>query len=176
MITVINAELWGYIYEGTYGAAGALVGLHDILGIPIQAIIGLMIADIWKTTPFVAIIVLAGLMMLPGDIYEAAEVDGSSGWSTFWRITVPLLRPTLALAVLFRVLQAFGLFDLPFVMTNGGPGHSTTSLAILGYKVIFQDLHFGTGAAVATTTALLVLIGCLISLRAFKVQVGKEGT
>jgi multiple sugar transport system permease protein len=175
MITVINAELWQYIYEGTYGVAGALFGLHDILGNPLQAIIGLMIADIWKTTPFVAIIVLAGLVMLPGDIYEAAEVDGSSGWSTFWRITVPLLRPTLAIAVLFRVLQAFGLFDLPFVMTNGGPGTATTSLAILGYKAIFQNLDFGTGAAVATTTALLVLIGCLVSLRAFKVQVGKEG-
>jgi multiple sugar transport system permease protein len=175
MITVINAELWGYIYEGTYGAAGALVGLHDILGIPIQAIIGLMIADIWKTTPFVAIIVLSGLVMLDEDIYEAAEVDGSSGWSTFWRITVPLLRPTLALAVLFRVLQAFGLFDLPYVMTNGGPGTSTTSLAILGYKAIFQNLDFGTGSAVAATTALLVLIGCLVSLRTFKVQVGKEG-
>ena len=175
MITVINAELWGYIYEGTYGAAGTLVGLHDILGIPIQAIIGLMIADIWKTTPFVAIIVLSGLVMLDEDIYEAAEVDGSSGWSTFWRITVPLLRPTLALAVLFRVLQAFGLFDLPYVMTNGGPGTSTTSLAILGYKALFQNLSFGTGSAVATTTALLVLIGCLVSLRTFKVQVGKEG-
>ncbi len=175
MITVINAELWQYIYEGTYGVAGALFGLHDILGNSLQAIIGLMIADIWKTTPFVAIIVLAGLVMLPGDIYEAAEVDGSSGWSTFWRITVPLLRPTLAVAVLFRVLQAFGLFDLPFVMTNGGPGTATTSLAILGYKAIFQNLDFGTGAAVATTTALLVLIGCLISLRGFKVQVGKDG-
>jgi len=175
MITVINAELWQYIYEGTYGVAGALFGLHDILGNSLQAIIGLMIADIWKTTPFVAIIVLAGLVMLPGDIYEAAEVDGSSGWSTFWRITVPLLRPTLAIAVLFRVLQAFGLFDLPFVMTNGGPGTATTSLAILGYKAIFQNLDFGTGAAVATTTALLVLIGCLISLRGFKLQVGKEG-
>jgi multiple sugar transport system permease protein len=175
MITVINAELWQYIYEGTYGVAGALFGLHDILGNSLQAIIGLMIADIWKTTPFVAIIVLAGLVMLPGDIYEAAEVDGSSGWSTFWRITVPLLRPTLAIAVLFRVLQAFGLFDLPFVMTNGGPGTATTSLAILGYKAIFQNLDFGTGAAVAVTTALLVLIGCLISLRGFKVQVGKEG-
>ena len=175
MITVINAELWQYIYEGTYGVAGALFGLHDILGNSLQAIIGLMIADIWKTTPFVAIIVLAGLVMLPGDIYEAAEVDGSSGWSTFWRITVPLLRPTLAIAVLFRVLQAFGLFDLPFVMTNGGPGTATTSLAILGYKAIFQNLDFGTGAAVATTTALLVLIGCLVSLRAFKVQVGREG-
>jgi multiple sugar transport system permease protein len=175
MITVINAELWQYIYEGTYGVAGALFGLHDILGNSLQAIIGLMIADIWKTTPFVAIIVLAGLVMLPGDIYEAAEVDGSSGWSTFWRITVPLLRPTLAIAVLFRVLQAFGLFDLPFVMTNGGPGTATTSLAIRGYKAIFQNLDFGTGAAVATTTALLVLIGCLISLRGFKLQVGKEG-
>lgn len=174
MITVINAELWGYIYQGTYGVATDLFGVQNILGTSTPAIIGLMIADIWKTTPFVAIIVLAGLVMLPGDIYEAAEVDGSSGWSTFWRITVPLLRPTLALAVLFRVLQAFGLFDLPFVMTNGGPGTATTSLAILGYKAMFQNLHFGTGAAVATTTALLVLLGCLLSLRTFRVQVGKE--
>jgi multiple sugar transport system permease protein len=181
MITVINAELWLYIYNGVYGVADYILnavglGHPNILGTNTPAIIALMVADIWKTTPFVAIIVLAGLVMLPGDIYEAAEVDGSSGWSTFWRITVPLLRPTLALAVLFRVLQAFGLFDLPFVMTNGGPGTATTSLAILGWKAIFQNLDFGTGAAVATTTALLVLLGCLISLRAFKVQVGREGT
>jgi len=176
MITVINAQLWGYIYQGTYGVATYLFGIQNILGTSTPAIIGLMIADIWKTTPFVAIIVLAGLVMLPGDIYEAAEVDGSSGWSTFWRITVPLLRPTLALAVLFRVLQAFGLFDLPWVMTNGGPGTATTSLAILGYKAMFQNLHFGTGAAVATTTALLVLLGCLLSLRTFRVQVGKENS
>ena len=176
MITVINAQLWSYIYQGTYGVATYLFGVQNILGTSTPAIIGLMVADIWKTTPFVAIIVLAGLVMLPGDIYEAAEVDGSSDWSTFWRITVPLLRPTLALAVLFRVLQAFGLFDLPFVMTNGGPGTSTTSLAILGYNAMFKDLSFGPGAAVAVTTALLVLLGCLISLRTFKVQVGKEGT
>jgi multiple sugar transport system permease protein len=180
MITVINAELWLYIYNGVYGVADAILnavglGHPNILGTSTPAIIGLMIADIWKTTPFVAIIVLAGLVMLPGDIYEAAEVDGSSGWSTFWRITVPLLRPTLALAVIFRVLQAFGLFDLPFVMTNGGPGTATTSLAILGYKAMFQNLSFGPGAAVATTTAALVLLGCLVSLRFFKVQVGKEG-
>ena len=179
MITVINAELWGYIYQGTYGVADAILnavglGHPDILGTSTPAIIGLMIADIWKTTPFVAIIVLAGLVMLPGDVYEAAEVDGSSGWSTFWRITVPLLRPTLALALIFRVLQAFGLFDLPYVLTNGGPGTATTSLAILGYDAIFKNLSYGPGAAVATTTALLVLLGCLLSLRAFRVQVGKE--
>jgi multiple sugar transport system permease protein len=180
MITVINAELWLYIYNGVYGAADAILGdvglgQPNILGTSTPSIIALMVADIWKTTPFVAIIVLAGLVMLPGDVYEAAEVDGSSGLSTFWRITVPLLRPTLALAVMFRVLQAFGLFDLPFVMTNGGPGTATTSLAILGYKAMFQNLSFGPGAAVATTTALLVLLGCLLSLRSFKVQVGKEG-
>jgi len=182
MITVINAELWGYIYQGTYGVAEAIftaVGLKPpaagFLGTPTPAIISMMVADIWKTTPFVAIIVLAGLVMLPGDVYEAAEVDGSSGWSTFWRITVPLLRPTLALAVMFRVLQAFGLFDLPYVLTNGGPGTATTSLAILGYNAMFKNLDFGTGSAVATTTALLVLLGCLISLRTFRVQVGKEG-
>jgi multiple sugar transport system permease protein len=180
MITVINAELWGYIYQGTYGVADAILnavglGSPNILGQSTSAIIGLMIADIWKTTPFVAIIVLAGLVLLPGDVFEAAEVDGSSGWSTFWRITVPLLRPTLALAVLFRVLQAFGLFDLPYVLTNGGPGTATTSLAILGYNAIFKNLSYGPGAAVATTTALLVLLGCLLSLRTFRVQVGKEG-
>jgi multiple sugar transport system permease protein len=181
MITVINAELWAYIYNGTYGVAdyilGALgLGHPVILGTPTSAVIGLMIADIWKTTPFVAIIVLAGLVMLPGDVFEAAEVDGASGWYTFWRITLPLLRPTIALAVMFRVLQAFGLFDLPYVMTGGGPGTATQSLAILAYNALFKNLAFGPGAAVATTTALLVLLGCLASLRVFRVQVGQEGS
>lgn len=180
MITVINAELWAYIYNGTYGVADYILGAlgfgHPvILGTPGPAIIGLMIADIWKTTPFVAIIVLAGLVMLPGDVYEAAEIDGASGWYTFWHITLPLLRPTIALAVMFRVLQAFGLFDLPYVMTGGGPGTATQSLAILAYNALFKNLAFGPGAAVATTTALLVLLGCLASLRVFRVQVGQEG-
>lgn len=181
MITVISAELWQYIYEGTYGImryifGGLGLGHPVFLGSSTSAIISMMVADIWKTTPFVAIIVLAGLVMLPGDVFEAAEVDGSSEWSTFWRVTVPLLRPTIAIAVLFRVLQAFGLFDLPFVLTGGGPGTSTTSLAILGYKVMFEDLNFGPGAAVATSAALLVLIGCLIFLKVFRAQVGREGS
>ena len=179
MITVISAELWGYIYEGTYGVLQAISGAIGLgrpvfLGTANGAIVSMMVADIWKTTPFVVIIVLAGLVMLPEDVYEAAEVDGASGWSTFWRITFPLLRPTLALAVLFRILQAFGLFDLPFVLTGGGPGTATTSLAVLGYKVMFEDLEFGPGAAVATSTALLVLIGCMAFLRVFRAQAGSE--
>src|SRR5262249_48247375 len=145
-------------------------------GTPASAVIGLMIADVWKTTPFVAIIVLAGLVMLPRDVFEAAEIDGASGWYTFWHVTLPLLRPTIALAVMFRVLQAFGLFDLPYVMTGGGPGTATQSLAILAYNALFKNLSFGPGAAVATSTALLVLLGCLAALRVFRTQVGKEGT
>jgi len=180
MITVINAELWLYIYNGVYGVADAILnavglGHPNILGTNYPAIAALMIADIWKTTPFVAIIVLAGLVMLPGDVYEAAEMDGASGWYTFWHVTLPLLRPTIALAVMFRVLQAFGLFDLPYVMTGGGPGTSTQSLSILAFNALFKNLSFGPGAAVATSTALLVLLGCLASLRVFRVQVGQEG-
>jgi multiple sugar transport system permease protein len=180
MITVINAELWADIYNGTYGVADYILnalglGSPVILGTPTPAIIGLMIADIWKTTPFVAIIVLAGLVMLPGDVYEAAEMDGASGWYTFWHITLPLLRPTIALAVMFRILQAFGLFDLPYVMTGGGPGTATTSLAVLAYDALFKNLAFGPGAAVAVSAALLVLLGCLATLRVFRAQVGQEG-
>ena len=180
LITVISAELWLYMFDPTYGVIDRILhvlGLGNpvILGNNTSAIIALMIADVWKTTPFVAIIVLAGLVMLSEDVYEAAEVDGASGWTTFWRITFPLLRPTIALAVLFRVLQAFGLFDLPFVLTQGGPGHATTSLAVLGYRAMFQDLKFGPGAAVATSTALLVVLGCMAFLRVFKSQVGTEG-
>jgi trehalose/maltose transport system permease protein len=176
MITVINATLWGYIYQPTYGILTTTFGVQNVLGSPWTAKLAMAVADIWKTTPFVAIIVLAGLVMLPGDVYEAAEMDGATGWTTFWKITLPLLRPTIALAVMFRVLQAFGLFDLPYVLTQGGPGNATTPLALLGYNVMFKNLAFGPGAAVATTTALLVLIGCLATLRVFRAQVGQEGS
>jgi multiple sugar transport system permease protein len=179
MITVINAELWYYIYNPVYGVLDDIfshigLGTPVILGTRVPAITALMVADIWKTTPFVAIIVLAGLVMIPRDYYEAAEVDGASGWRIFWRITFPQLRPTIALAVLFRVLQAFGLFDLPFVLTSGEPGYSTTSLAILAYNAMFRDLDFGPGAAVAVSTAFLVVVGCVLFIKVFRAQAGTE--
>jgi multiple sugar transport system permease protein len=179
LITVISATLWDYIYDPTYGAATQILsdlGANHpvILGQSVSAIIAMMVADIWKTTPFVAIIVLAGLVMISRDVYEAATLDGANGWKIFWQVTLPLLRPTVALAVLFRVLQAFGVFDLPFVLTQGGPQNATTSLAILGYQAMFTDLKFGPGAAVAVTTALLVVLGCLLFLRTFRAQVGVE--
>ena len=180
LITVVSAQLWAYIYNGVYGVLDAItntVGVHNlnVLGTPTQAAIAMGVADVWKTTPFVAIMVLAGLVMLPSEVVEAARVDGARGWTIFWKIRLPLLRPALAVAVMFRILQAFGLFDLPYVMTGGGPGTATQSLAILAYNALFKNLAFGPGAAVATTTALLVLLACLASLRVFRVQVGQEG-
>lgn len=179
MITVVSAELWAYVYNGVYGLLNAVlhpvVG-HDVnvLGQSFSASCAMAVADIWKTTPFVAIIVLAGLVMLPADVVEAARIDGAGAWTIFWRVRLPLLRPTLAIAVMFRILQAFGIFDLPFVLTGGGPGNSTESLAMLGWRVMMKDLEFGPGAAVAATTAGLVLVVCLLFLRVFRAQVGSE--
>ncbi|WP_423919464.1 carbohydrate ABC transporter permease [Frigoribacterium sp. 2-23] len=175
LVTIVSAQLWKYIYDSTYGIATWGIGLVTgdppvILGEPVSAAVALMVADIWKTTPFVAIILLAGLVMIPDEQYEAAELDGSSAWTTFWRVVMPQLAPTFTIAVLFRVLQAFGVFDLPFVLTQGGPGTSTQTLAIMGYKVLFQDINIGPGAAIATSTALIVGLGCLVFLRAFRNQ------
>ena len=179
LITVVSAELWGYIYNGVYGVLDATMqafGVHglNVLGTPVSAAVAMGVADIWKTTPFVAIMVLAGLVMLPDDVTEAARVDGAGAWTIFWRIRLPLLRPALAVAVMFRILQAFGLFDLPYVLTQGGPGTSTESLALLGYRVLFNDLDFGPGAAIAASTALIVLVICLAFLKVFRAQVGEQ--
>ena len=179
LITVVSAQLWAYIYNGVYGVLDAItntVGVHNlnVLGTPTQAAIAMGVADVWKTTPFVAIMVLAGLVMLPSEVVEAARVDGARGWTIFWKIRLPLLRPALAVAVMFRILQAFGLFDLPYVLTGGGPGTSTESLALLGYKVLFNDLEFGPGAAVAASTAIIVLVICLVFLKVFRTQVGEQ--
>jgi multiple sugar transport system permease protein len=175
----VSAELWAYIYNGVYGVLNAIFGVfgaHDlnVLGTPMQASIAMGVADVWKTTPFVAIMVLAGLVMLPSEVVEAARIDGAGGWKIFWRVRLPLLRPALAVAVMFRILQAFGLFDLPYLLTGGGPGTSTESLAVLGYKVLFNDLEFGPGAAVAASTALIVLVVCLLFLKVFRTQVGEQ--
>ena len=179
LITVVSAQLWAYIYNGVYGVFDAIfsaLGAHslNVLGTPMQAAIAMGVADVWKTTPFVAIMVLAGLVMLPGEVVEAARIDGANAWTIFWRVRLPLLRPALAVAVMFRILQAFGLFDLPYVLTGGGPGTSTESLALLGYKVLFNDLEFGPGAAVAASTALIVLVVCLLFLKVFRTQVGEQ--
>ncbi len=175
LITTVSAEMWSYIYNGVYGVLNYLLQLAHIIHSPIAilsstgpAVIAMMVADIWKTTPFVVIILVAGLQMIPNELYEAAYIDGAGGWKAFWHVTLPLLRGSLALAGLFRILQAFGVFDLPFVLTNGGPGNSTQSLAILGYRVMFNNTDFGAGSGIAVVSVVIVLIVSLIFLSAFR--------
>nr|NNM90831.1 sugar ABC transporter permease [Bacilli bacterium] len=180
LITVISAQMWHYIYEPTFGVLNyILMQLHIIsspvlwLGQAQLATVSMMVADVWKTTPFVTLILLSGLQLISNDLYEAAKIDGASNWRAFWRITFPLLRPSIGLAALFRILQAFGLFDLPFVLTSGGPGSSTTPIAMLTFQVLFNMDKFGPGTAMAVTTVGIVIVLALIFIKALRTQVGE---
>ncbi|MCU1472051.1 carbohydrate ABC transporter permease [Amnibacterium sp.] len=177
MITVVSGQLWSYIFNGVYGLADyLLVVLHvvpapvTILSNPVGAFVALLVADSWKTIPFVSLILFGGLRTVDKELYAAARLDGAGGWTILGRITIPLIRQSLITAVVFRVLQAFGIFDLPFVLTNGGPGNATQSMAMLAYNALFQDLNIGYGAAISCITAAVVIVFAVVFLRAFKVE------
>lgn len=177
MITVVSAQLWSYIFNGVYGLANyVLVATHIVsapvsfLSNPAGAFVALLVADSWKTVPFVALILFGGLRTIDKELYAAARLDGAGSGRILTHITIPLIRQSIITAVVFRVLQAFGIFDLPFVLTNGGPGHATQSIAMLTYNALFQDLNIGYGAAISCITTLVVIIFAVLFLRAFRVE------
>jgi multiple sugar transport system permease protein len=181
LITVVSAEMWSYMYNASYGILDyLLLALHltrapvNWLGSPALAMVAVGIADIWKTAPFVTLILLAGLKGIDPDLFEAARLDGAGSWAMLRRITLPLLTPSLLVAVLFRILQAFGLFDLPFVLTQGGPGTSTQSLVMLAYNAMFTNLEFGPGSGVAVLTVVCVLAVAVLFIRGLGVRLGGE--
>jgi len=164
LTTVVSATMWAWIYDGLYGVANdLLIKLHIIdkplifLAKPDLAIWAMIGAEIWKTTPFMALLLLAGLQLISSDIYEAASIDGANAWQQFWRITLPMLKPTILVALLFRTIDAVRMFDLPRVLTNGGPGNSTKTLVLYNYEVLFTRFDFGHGSALAVTSFLIVL-------------------
>jgi multiple sugar transport system permease protein len=110
--------------------------------------------DVWKTTPFVAILLMAGLQVIPKDLYRAARVDGAGGWAIFRRITLPLLKPVILVVLIFRTLDAFRVFDAIYVLTGGGPANTTETLSIYAYKVLFQTLQFGYGSTLSVVVFL----------------------
>jgi len=176
-ITVVSAQLWSYIFNGVYGLANyILVTLHIVsspvtfLNSPSGAFLALLVADAWKTTPFVALILFGGVRAIDKELYSAARLDGAGEWRILRSITVPLIRQAMITAIVFRVLQAFGIFDLPFVLTNGGPGTATQSIAMLAYNALFQDLNIGYGAAISCVTTLVVIVLAVVFLRAFRAE------
>jgi multiple sugar transport system permease protein len=117
-----------------------------------------IVVDVWKTTPFVALLLLAGLQAIPADLYRAAELDGAGPVRAFLSITLPLLRPTIAIALIFRTLDAFRVFDAVYVLTDGGPANTTETLSIYAYKTLMRSGDFGYGSALSVVTFLCVML------------------
>ncbi|WP_370450770.1 carbohydrate ABC transporter permease [Corallococcus sp. CA047B] len=165
--TVVSARLWAWMFNPDYGLINRLLGGADInwLGAPGYALHAAILVDVWKTTPFVALLVLAGLQGIPEDLYKAARVDGASTWRQFRAITVPLLKPALLLAVLFRSLDAFRVFDAIYVLTEGGPANTTETLSIYAYKTLMRSGDFGYGSALSVATFLCVVLLAVVWLR-----------
>ncbi len=167
--TALIALGWTWIFNDQYGIANDIlrnVGLIQTglnwLGEPTTATIAVIFADIWKTTPFISLLLLAGLQSIPCDLYEAYSLEGATPWQSFWRITVPLLLPQIIIAMLFRFAQAFGIFDLIQVMTGGGPGGSTEVVSLYIYANAMRYLDFGYGSALIVVTFLLLMIAVMI--------------
>ncbi|OXT08870.1 ABC transporter permease [Thermoanaerobacterium thermosaccharolyticum] len=170
--TIVSALMWKFIYNDQFGLLndilvrmGVINSYKAWLGSPSLAMGSAIFADVWKTAPFMALLLLAGLQNISYEFYEAAKVDGAGSIRRFFSITLPLLKPTILVALIFRTLDAFRVFDLIFVMTGGGPGNSTETLTIYAYKTLFRNLDFGIGSAIAVVIFIFVFIFAVIYIR-----------
>ncbi|WP_025696166.1 carbohydrate ABC transporter permease, partial [Paenibacillus forsythiae] len=163
--TAVSAMIWHYLYDGQNGIvakllyeAGLISDMATLLSSGSWVMGSVIMADVWKTAPLVALLLLAGLQNIPASLYEAAWVDGGSRWKQFVHVTVPLLKPAFFVALMFRTLDAFRVFDLIYVLTGGGPANSTESVSIYAYKTMFSELDFGKGSALSVIVFVCVLL------------------
>lgn len=155
--TVVSAKMWEWIYNTDFGILNYILGTDiNWLGSTFWAINAAIFMDVWKTTPFVALLLIAGLQVIPKDLYSAAKVDGAGSWYIFTRITLPLLMPVILIVLIFRTLDAFRVFDAVYILTGGGPANTTETLSIYAYKVLFQLLQFGYGSTLSVIVFLCV--------------------
>lgn len=168
--TALIALAWAWIFNDQFGVANDILFRAGLirsgvnwLGEPTLATIAIIFADVWKTTPFISILLLAGLQAISPDLYEAHAIDSASPWQSFRLITLPLLMPQILIAVLFRFAQAFGIFDLIAVMTGGGPGGATEVVSLYIYATVMRYLDFGYGSALVVVTFLLLVVAVAIA-------------
>ncbi|MEP1933945.1 MAG: sugar ABC transporter permease [Paracoccaceae bacterium] len=150
-------------YEPTFGIVSYVMNIFTtdkfvMLGSPAGAIAGIVIADAWMWSPFVMLLVLAGLVSVPKYLYEAAEIDRASSWRIFWTITFPYIKSLLLLAVLFRTIETFKLFDIVYIITEGGPGSRTETIAVFLYRNAFQFFQTSRSAALAYIVLFIVIV------------------
>ena len=176
IVTVVAAFAWQFAFQPDTGFINQLPLIADDknwFGEQTSAFVAIIIAEVWKTTPFIALLLLAGLTTIDSGLYEAAKVDGASAWQRFVRITLPLMKPAILVALLFRTLDAFRIFDTIFIMTRGSV--DTESVSILGYNQLISRLNLGLGSAVSVLIFLSVLIIAVIFVRGFGTAVpGRE--
>jgi len=170
--TIVNGAMWRWIYSADFGALNGLLmqlGLikHYVpwLSLPNMAMNLVIVADIWHTMPFVALVLQAALATLPEDLEEAAAVDGANVWQRFWQIRLPLLRPAILVALIVRTVDAFRVFDIVYIITSGGPAYKTLTITYLTYLNSFAFGKQGTGAALSFLISTFTIIMALIYIR-----------
>ena len=178
--TVVGGLLTRFMFEGQSGIVNSSLMHMGVLHAPIawfveagSAWVPVILADVWKTTPFVALLLLAGLQNIDAELYEAAATDGASGWWQLWHITLPLLKPAFLVALIFRTLDAFRVFDLIYVLTGGGPGTSTEPISMYAFNALLQNLEFGYGAALSVVIFLVTFGLALLYIRGLRVDLGE---
>ncbi|HEU4383972.1 MAG TPA: sugar ABC transporter permease [Anaeromyxobacteraceae bacterium] len=178
--TVVSAQMWNWMFNDLYGVLNAALLALGVIHAPLAwtadpslALPAVIAVDVWKTTPFMALLTLAALQLLPAELYEAARIDGASALRAFWTITLPLIRPALVVAVVFRMLDALRVFDLPYVLT--GNSRHTASMAVFARQrlVDFQDV--GLGSAASTFLFLIVAVFAAVTLTAGRVRLRGTG-
>jgi multiple sugar transport system permease protein len=170
ILTVVTAITWRTIFEPGLGLGPVLLDKFGLPGADVVWLgqepyaLGVMIfADVWKTAPFMALLILAGLQVIPDELYDAAKVDGASTWQRFRRITLPLLRPAILVALIFRTLDALRIFDLPYVLTQGANG--TTTLSLIAQQELTTNRLIGLGSALSVLTFVIVMAVAFIYIR-----------
>jgi len=169
--TVVSATLWKTMFDPRAGFVDYVFGLHTtwLAGVW-TSWAAILVADAWKNVPFIAIILLAGLQVIPTEIYEAARMDGANWGQSFRRLTLPLLKPALAVALVFRLLSALLVFDVIYIMTGGGPGLSTETLSFLNWQTFLVNTDFGYGGAISVMLVVLCLVMAGVVMRVMRTR------
>jgi trehalose/maltose transport system permease protein len=175
--TIVSAQLWRWMYNDLYGVVNTVLLALGVIDAPQAwtadpdlALAAVIAVDVWKTTPFMTLLILAGLQMLPRDLYEAAYVDGVHPLRVFWRITLPLIWPALMVAVVFRVLDALRVFDVIYVLTSNSRDTMSMSIYARQYLIEFQDV--GIGSAAASLLFAVIALAVAVTVTAGRVRLG----
>jgi multiple sugar transport system permease protein len=172
----ISGRIWELLYNYDYGLLNYLVVTLGISNEPVSwlgtttgAFFSIVISDVWKTTPFMSVILLAGLSAINDELYEQSRIDGANVFKRFFKITLPLLKPVLIVALLFRTIDAIRIFDLVYVLTGGGPGGSTTSLSLYAYNYYVSG-DFGYGSAVSVIVFIIATLLAAFYIKSVKLK------